>query len=488
MKAPIAFGRSLRRRFGQFAPVLLLFSFCALEAHAQNSGRVFALLAIDTDSHISGIEDDGRAMTSVLRGGFGNSGILDLRVISRREVSPEVILEYFRNVPSGPNDVLLFYYTGHGATFEGKGHTLTTSYGNLLRQTLVNLMHARQPRLCVVLTDCCASLVKARKEAPAPGAGLPPEQVSAIMRCLLLEHRGVVDVTSSSLGEISWSGQGTGGLFTQALTFVLGGDIETCDSNKDGFLTWTEVFEHVRLGTQAGYRNFKQNVLKLDAESVNDRLRATLVSQLDQIPQAFSLGEPLQRNAQREYFAPNIGIFFRLVSVGDAAGARLTRDPVAGSGAAQLRLEPGDTIYLLDELPIRMAVDVMNHHARTDVVFINVRTNRPQAGVMVLPPYTPLPADVPQEIFAANLGVHYQPIPLDGGTLGARLSRTATGNTPAASIGLELGDMITRLDGVPIKKPEDVLAHVAETTVEFVNIRTGKAETRVVQLPGQAPQ
>jgi hypothetical protein len=51
---------------------------------------------------------------------------------------------------------------------------------------------------------------------------------------------------------------------------------------------------------------------------------------------------------------------------------------------------------------------------------------------------------------------------------------------------LERGDMIVRLDGQPIKKPEDVLAHVDQTSVEFINIRTGKLETRVIQLPGQA--
>jgi type II secretory pathway component PulC len=117
-----------------------------------------------------------------------------------------------------------------------------------------------------------------------------------------------------------------------------------------------------------------------------------------------------------------------------------------------------------------------------------VRTGKPQSGVMELPPYTPLPPDVPREIFAPNLGIHYQPIPLAGGTLGARLSRTATGNAPAAAIGLERGDMIIRLDGQPITKPEDVLAHIDHTSVEFVNIRTGKTETRNVQLPPQAAQ
>ena len=46
--------------------------------------------------------------------------------------------------------------------------------------------------------------------------------------------------------------------------------------------------------------------------------------------------------------------------------------------------------------------------------------------------------------------------------------------------------MIMRLDDQPIKKAEDVLAHFDQTTVDFINIRTGKLERRVVQLPGQA--
>jgi C-terminal processing protease CtpA/Prc len=91
----------------------------------------------------------------------------------------------------------------------------------------------------------------------------------------------------------------------------------------------------------------------------------------------------------------------------------------------------------------------------------------------------------PPETYAAKLGIHYQLIPREGETLGARLSRTAIGNTPAAGIQLELGDIIIRVDGQPIRKLQDVLNHIDQTTIEFVNIRTGKVETRVVQLPGQ---
>jgi len=489
MKRPTMLDRKTRTSAALIAGLLVLASIGTPQASAQDTGRVFALLAIDINAHIAGLEDDERGMTAALESGFGSTGLLNLRILKGDDVSPRAIVDAIRAFPLGPNDTLLFYYSGHGATFEGRGHVLTTSQGNLLRSDLRAVVAQRRARLSVLLTDCCSSLVRARPQPPTAGAPAPRPQVSPMLRCLLLQHQGIVDVTSSSFGESSWSRQGTGGLFTGALTAALGSwDVDQFDTNKDGFASWTEVFEYVRDETKASYLAFKQDMLKLDPSNVNPRTLAGLQSQRDQVPQAFALGDPTHGNAQREFFAPNIGIRFRLVPVGGAAGGRLTQDPVPGSGAAQLRLEPGDIIYNLDGLPIREAVDVMNHHGRTDVSFINVRTGGAQSGVMMLPPHTPLPPDVPQEIYAANLGMHYQLMPYEGDTFGARLSRTAIGNTPAATIGLELGDMIIRLDGQPIKKPEDVLAHIDQTTVEFINIRTGKVETRAVQLPGQAGQ
>ena len=401
------------------------------------------------------------------------------------DVRPDVIVDYFRNVPVGPNDALLFYYSGHGATFEGQGHVLTTSHGNLLRDTLRTALTERRPRLSVLLTDCCASLVKPRPQPPA-GARAPQPRVSPMMRCLLLQHRGIVDLTSSSFGEISWGRQGTGGIFTHALTQAMGAwDIPQFDTDKDGFLTWTELFDQVRRDTQTAFREFKRQSAQSGpggggpgpARQFAEATRPGASGIRPGRSHGQGLEGGIPRAEYRHLLPPRPGW--------QRGRAQLTRDPDPGSGAAQLRLEPGDTIYNLDALPIRHAVDVMNHHGRTDVSFINVRTNRPQAGVMILPPFTPLPADVPPENYAPNLGIHYQLIPRSDGTFGARLSRTAFGNTPAAAIQLELGDMIIRIDGQPIRKPEDVLNHIDQTTIEFVNIRTGGVETRVVQLPGQ---
>jgi hypothetical protein len=184
-----------------------------------------------------------------------------------------------------------------------------------------------------------------------------------------------------------------------------------------------------------------------------------------------------------EFNAPNLGIAFTLVRIGDAAGARLTRLPMAKSAAGQLRLEPGDTIIRLDGLPIRAAVDVLNHHGDTEVVFINVRTGLPQSAVVKLPDWTPPPPGAPREYFAANLGIHFQLIAYNG-DWGARLSRTASAGTPAGALKLERGDMIMRLDEERIKAAEDVGNHVDLTRIELIDIRTGKHRTTSVPLPG----
>jgi hypothetical protein len=462
---------------------------CGGLASAQDGGRVFALLVIDTDAQIAGLERDGEAMVSVLRQGLGGPPLLKLDVLNGEDVQPEAILNYYKNLPSGPNDALLFYYSGHGATIEGRGHVLTTSDGNLMRATLRAAMETRRARLCALLTDCCSTLIKPRRVPPAPGAPAPqPPRVSPLLRCLFLQHGGTVDVTSSSFGESSWSDFDRGGFFTAALSAALRtGELAPFDSDNDGFVTWTELFDTVRSQTQSIYQNFRQNELRNDQERLEPGVVVALRRQLDQVPQAFALGEPLRqtRIERAEYFAPNLGIHFRLVPAGESLGAELTRPPLPGSGAAQLQLEPGDTITVLDTLPIRAAVDVMNHHGRTSVVFINVRTRRPQTGMMTLPPYTPLPDSVPREQYAANLGMHYQLVP-QGEAFGARLSRNASAGTPVGAIRLERGDMVVRLDGLPIRGPADVLAHYGRTTVEFVDIRTGTLRTEIVQLPGAA--
>jgi len=462
------------------------------ESKAQDGGRVFAVLAIDTDARISGLQDDGWGISAALTSGFEDKRMLNVRYLKGADVRPDVIVDTICRLPIGANDALLFYYTGHGATFEGAGHVLTTSHGNLRRSVLRGAMTARQPRLAVILTDCCASLGKLQRqtEPPALGAAPPPEpRASPVLRCLLLQHRGVVDLTSSSYGEASWSMEGSGGLFTHALATAMGAwEIKPFDHDTDGLVSWAELFEHVRRETQESFKQFKQVVLNQDPRGMDAAGRARLQKQQEQIPQAFALGETLDANpvpvAWQELFARNIGIHFEMVRLGTGSGARLTRNPAPGTAGAQVGLEQGDTIYRLDGLPIRKAADVMNHYARTTYSVIDVRTGGLVHGVMMLPRLALVPTVFRQEHYAANLGIYYQLLPRRGDTLGARLSRAPAGNTAAAALQSQRGDMIIRLDGLLIRGSEDVLNHIDLTTVEFVDVETERVLTGVVLLPG----
>ena len=141
-----------------------------------------------------------------------------------------------------------------------------------------------------------------------------------------------------------------------------------------------------------------------------------------QYPQARAQVYAPQAGGGGEFFAPNLGVYYRLVPYnagggyvspggnydpanppgggGYAApspfqqapypgpptyGARLTRYPVANSAAANLQLEPGDMIVSLDNLSISNPNDVLNHRFATSMVFVNVRTGLPQPAQVYLP-------------------------------------------------------------------------------------------------------
>lgn len=87
-------------------------------------------------------------------------------------------------------------------------------------------------------------------------------------------------------------------------------------------------------------------------------------------------------------YSPRLGIYYQLVPYGAWFGAVLTQDPGPHSPLAQpqIALERGDTITHLDGTPITNAGELENHHSRTSVTFVNIRTGLPQTNWTDLPP------------------------------------------------------------------------------------------------------
>lgn len=87
------------------------------------------------------------------------------------------------------------------------------------------------------------------------------------------------------------------------------------------------------------------------------------------------------------------------------------------------------------------------------------------------------------ETYAANLGIHYETINYDDGTFGARVTRQPEPGSPAASLGFEPGDTIFALDGQRFRRPDDVLAHRYQTSVDFINVRTKAPQSGNLYIP-----
>lgn len=68
-------------------------------------------------------------------------------------------------------------------------------------------------------------------------------------------------------------------------------------------------------------------------------------------------------------------------------------------------------------------------------------------------------------------------------TYGARLSRYPVAGSPCAYLQLEPGDMIVSLDNQPFRGPNDVLSHYGQTSMVFINVRTGQPQTANLNLP-----
>src|SRR5262249_40558594 len=157
--------------------------------------------------------------------------------------TPDKILGYYRALRTNGTETLLFFYAGHGATDDKVGHYLQLQNGryNLARHGLRRAMQEKQPGLAVILTDCCSNFhpLRARSapESGSEGRGEDergPRETSPVVRNLLFQQRGLVDLTASD-NEPSWGDAEQGGIFTRTLAALMTGKPAELDRNKDGF-------------------------------------------------------------------------------------------------------------------------------------------------------------------------------------------------------------------------------------------------------------
>lgn len=162
---------------------------------------------------------------------------LDLIRLPLNRVTKDGILQAIDQLNVAPKDVVVFYYSGHGAFHPKEGHMLTPVNPNvefLRRSTVRDHLLKKSPRLTVIVTDCCANVIEGNLPPQRLRAPEPPEKLSPLLE-VLFAYSGIVDMMSSQPGESSWPRTAkSGGYFTYYFVNYL-------ERNRDNWTTWQDI-------------------------------------------------------------------------------------------------------------------------------------------------------------------------------------------------------------------------------------------------------
>jgi len=248
------------------------------------------------------------------------------------------------------DDVVLFFYSGHGATDQNGRHLLQFDDGGVLhRDDLFQRLRSLRCRLTLLVTDCCAVRIKL---PPVPMSNVNPNEPKEEHRQLkqnltaLLQANGFYDVNSAATGQIAW-GTRAGGIFTREFVEVLR---EKPVSDWDQFTRLVteetessyDVFRKSRLEDPSARTGFSpQEVALLEKQKTQRPLRF-----LHLTPAGMPPGEPPPPPIVPQ--PPALGAVVTRVTPGTSA---VDLD----LNGQQMTLEVGDRILAINGRPIQSA-------------------------------------------------------------------------------------------------------------------------------------
>lgn len=165
----------------------------------------------------------------------------DDRLFVYEHFNAELVMEHIKGLEVGPDDVVIFYFSGHGCRsmieptpwpilgFENKG---------LRGAEVIEHLHNKQARLNLIFFDCCNTLnspfnMPLIYHFGAVRANLEVQLRDGLKR-LFMDTAGTYAMTAAEPGLAAWGSRAVGGKFTSTL-------IHAMDQGAIKHLGWDEI-------------------------------------------------------------------------------------------------------------------------------------------------------------------------------------------------------------------------------------------------------
>ncbi|MDR0327912.1 MAG: caspase family protein [Planctomycetaceae bacterium] len=195
------------------------------EQEAGESQFLHILIVGDTiDSGVGkSVEKDITALKELFESGIPVSK-RHVTILADDFLTPESLFVAIDNLKVETTDSLLLYYSGHGVIDDNDNHFFNLPAGKVPRSKVREALQKKNPRLGILLSDCCAVLVPPERWAPSPHFKTIN---SELMRYLFFCPQGFIDINSARSGEVAFCSDVRGGLFTEKFCSLF--DFPTAD-------------------------------------------------------------------------------------------------------------------------------------------------------------------------------------------------------------------------------------------------------------------
>ncbi len=144
---------------------------------------------------------------------------ISLKIISSGSFNFENLEQFIKELKANENDIIFFYYTGHGFNKKNYNDKYPIMDFNTVKYPLF-MMHKKLKkkgaRLCITMGDCCNNIIDKAKEVNKNLLVVEEnkDKKNKIYKNLFLKPKGDIIVSSSKRGEYSYVHEKKGSYFT----------------------------------------------------------------------------------------------------------------------------------------------------------------------------------------------------------------------------------------------------------------------------------